>query len=253
MAQAPRRRRFRCGGTDHPLPPEPGPPQRAVALDRAPGAPAPRLVVDQPQKRPRSSWVRFEAALANECWQSDMTHWHLGEQKVEILHFIDDCSRAVLSSKVLRTATAPDTIELFYATAATWGLPASVLSDNGAIYTAAYRGAATGLEIDLAALGISFKHGKPNRLPRPRARSSATTRPSRSGSVPTMSSIPSTPSSAASNFSPATTTRSVPTKPMAARPSPSTRSGTRPHRASRARWSHRPPRFAGTGSTPTAP
>ena len=27
--------------------------------------------------------------------------------------------------------------------------------------TAAYRGAATGLEIDLAALGISFKHGKP--------------------------------------------------------------------------------------------
>ena len=120
------------------------------------------LVVDQPQKRPRSSWVRFEAALANECWQSDMTHWHLGEKKVEILHFIDDCSRAVLSSKVLRTATAPDTIELFYATAATWGLPASVLSElNGAIYTAAYRGAATGLEIDLAALGISFKHGKP--------------------------------------------------------------------------------------------
>jgi transposase InsO family protein len=119
------------------------------------------LVVDQPQKRPRSSWVRFEAALANECWQSDMTHWHVGEEKVEILHFIDDCSRAVLSSKVLRTATAPDTIELFYATAATWGLPASVLSDNGAIYTAAYRGAATGLEIDLAALGINFKHGKP--------------------------------------------------------------------------------------------
>ena len=117
--------------------------------------------MDQPQKRPRSSWVRFEATLANECWQSDMTHWHVGEEKVEILHFIDDCSRAVLSSKVLGTATAPDTIELFYATAATWGLPACVLSDNGAIYTAAYRGAATGLEIDLAALGISFKHGKP--------------------------------------------------------------------------------------------
>ena len=109
------------------------------------------LVVDQPQKRPRSSWVRFEAALANECRQSDMTHWHVGEEKVEILHFTDDCSRAVLSSKVLRTATAPDTIELFYGTTATWGLPACVLSDNGAIYTAAYRGASTGLEIDLAA------------------------------------------------------------------------------------------------------
>jgi hypothetical protein len=90
-----------------------------------------------------------------------MTHWHVGEVKVEILHFIDDCSRAVLSSKVLGTATAPDTIELFYETAGTWGLPASLLSDNGAIYTAAYRGASTGLEIDLAALGINFKHGKP--------------------------------------------------------------------------------------------
>jgi transposase InsO family protein len=119
------------------------------------------LVADQPQKRPRSSWTRFEAALPNECWQSDMTHWHVGQEKVEILHFIDDCSRVVLSSKVVSTATASDTVELFYATAATWGLPASVLSDNGAIYTAAYRGAATGLEIDLAALGISFKHGKP--------------------------------------------------------------------------------------------
>ena len=119
------------------------------------------LVVDQPQKRPRSSWIRFEADLPNECWQSDMTHWHVGDDKVDILHFIDDCSRAVLSSKVLGSATAPDTVELFYSTAATWGLPASVLSDNGAIYTAAYRGAATGLEIDLAALGIGFKHGKP--------------------------------------------------------------------------------------------
>jgi transposase len=119
------------------------------------------LVVDQPQKRPRSSWIRFEAELPNECWQSDMTHWHVCEEKVEILHFIDDCSRAVLASKVLSVATAPDTIELFYATAATWGLPASVLSDNGAIYTATYRGASTGLEIDLAALGITFKHGKP--------------------------------------------------------------------------------------------
>jgi transposase InsO family protein len=119
------------------------------------------FVVDQPQKRPRTSWIRFAADLPNECWQTDMTHWHAGGEKVEILHFIDDCSRVALSSKVLAVATSANAIELFYATAATWGLPASVLSDNGAIYTAAYRGAATGLEMDLAALGISFKHGKP--------------------------------------------------------------------------------------------
>src|SRR5712675_593635 len=32
------------------------------------------FVNPQPQKRPRSSFIRFEAALPNETWQSDMTH-----------------------------------------------------------------------------------------------------------------------------------------------------------------------------------
>jgi putative transposase len=72
------------------------------------------LVIDQPKKRPRSSWIRSEADLPNECWQSDMTHWHVGGDKVEILHFVDDCSRAVLGSLVVAVATAADAIELFY-------------------------------------------------------------------------------------------------------------------------------------------
>jgi hypothetical protein len=91
-----------------------------------------------------------------------MTHWQLDSgAKVEIVNFIDDYSRAVLCSVVVSVATAAEVVRLFYDTAATWGLPASVLSDNGAIYTAAYRGSHTGMEIELAALGITFKHGKP--------------------------------------------------------------------------------------------
>jgi transposase len=31
------------------------------------------FVSPQPHKRPRSSWVRFEAQLPNECWQSDVS------------------------------------------------------------------------------------------------------------------------------------------------------------------------------------
>src|SRR6266487_2308201 len=31
------------------------------------------FVTPQPHKRPRSSWIRFEAQLPNECWQSDVT------------------------------------------------------------------------------------------------------------------------------------------------------------------------------------
>ena len=35
------------------------------------------LVVPQRQKRPRSSLIRFEAELPNECWQADVTVWRL--------------------------------------------------------------------------------------------------------------------------------------------------------------------------------
>lgn len=91
-----------------------------------------------------------------------MTHWHLADDvPVEIINFIDDHSRAVLASVVVDVATAAKVVEIFFDTAANFGLPASVLSDNGAIYTAAYRGSHTGMEIELAALGITFKHGKP--------------------------------------------------------------------------------------------
>jgi hypothetical protein len=91
-----------------------------------------------------------------------MTHWHLDDgAHCEIVNFIDDYSRAALASVAVTTATATDVVRIFFQAAATYGLPASLLSDNGAIYTAAYRGAATGLEIELAALGITFKHGKP--------------------------------------------------------------------------------------------
>lgn len=120
------------------------------------------FVVPQPQKRPRSSWQRFEADLPNECWQSDVTHWTLrGDRPVEIVNFIDDHSRAVMASVAVEVATAPDIVRIFYAATSTYGLPRSVLSDNGAVYTAAYRGSHSGLEIELTRLGITFKHGKP--------------------------------------------------------------------------------------------
>ena len=35
------------------------------------------LVIPEPRKRPRSSYIRFEAAQPNETWQSDFTHWTL--------------------------------------------------------------------------------------------------------------------------------------------------------------------------------
>jgi hypothetical protein len=33
------------------------------------------LVTADPSKRPKSSCIRFEADMPNECWQSDFTHY----------------------------------------------------------------------------------------------------------------------------------------------------------------------------------
>ena len=52
----------------------------------------------QPQKRPRSSYIRFAAEQPNERWQADFTHWWLADgTHVEILDWLDDHARYALS------------------------------------------------------------------------------------------------------------------------------------------------------------
>ena len=120
------------------------------------------LVTPQPHKRPRSSFVRFEAALPNECWQSDMTHWVLaGGRGCEIVNFIDDHSRLCLASVALPVTTAVDVGAVFQGARAQHGTPASVLTDNGCIYTAEHRGGKVVLETELERLGIQHKRSRP--------------------------------------------------------------------------------------------
>jgi transposase len=35
------------------------------------------LVTPEPRKKPRASYIRFQAELPNECWQADFTHYYL--------------------------------------------------------------------------------------------------------------------------------------------------------------------------------
>src|SRR5690606_30172729 len=75
------------------------------------------LVEPAPKKRPRSSYIRFEAALPNETWQSDFTHWRLADgTDAEILTFLDDCSRCALSVTVHQRVTGPIVLEAFRST-----------------------------------------------------------------------------------------------------------------------------------------
>ena len=69
------------------------------------------LVTPQPRKRPRSSWTRFAAEQPNELWQSDFTHWPLaGGRDAEILAWIDDHSRYVLSLTAHAPVTGQDVV-----------------------------------------------------------------------------------------------------------------------------------------------
>lgn len=135
------------------------------------------FVTPQPRKRPRSSFIRFVAELPNECWQSDMTHWHLADGTgVEILTFLDDHSRLALAVRSYPTVSMANVRGLFRQCCQRYGTPASVLTDNGAIYNATSRGGRSGFESDLAAAGVLYKHSRPY-PPRPAGRSSAGTAP----------------------------------------------------------------------------
>ncbi|KHK94782.1 transposase, partial [Microbacterium mangrovi] len=92
------------------------------------------LIIPEPRKRPRSSYVRFEAAQPNETWQSDFTHWRLGDgTDVEILNWIDDHARFLLSCTVHTPVTGDDVVDTFLAAVETYGAPASTLTDNGRV------------------------------------------------------------------------------------------------------------------------
>jgi len=120
------------------------------------------LVTGQPQKRPRSSWIRFQAELPNEMWQADSTHWLLADgSDVEILNLVDDHSRFCLASVAFRTVKAPDVLETFFLAAANYGYPAKFLSDNAAVFSGAPRKGRVVLESELDRLGIQSRHSSP--------------------------------------------------------------------------------------------
>jgi transposase InsO family protein len=128
-------------------------------------------VTPDPSKRPKSSYVRFEAEMPNECWQSDFTHYRLTGRDgspgadCEILTWLDDCTRYALSVTAHRRVTGPTVLATFRATVAAHGAPASTLTDNGMVFTTRFAGGKGGrnhLEHELRELHITQKNGQPN-------------------------------------------------------------------------------------------
>ena len=120
------------------------------------------LVAPQPRKRPRSSYTRFEMAQPNEMWQSDFIHWRLQDgTEVEILNWLDDHSRYLLSCTAHTPVSGDDVVSTFLAVIDDHGAPASTLTDNGRVYTARFGGGRNAFEYLLPILGVRQKNGSP--------------------------------------------------------------------------------------------
>ena len=132
------------------------------------------LVVPEPKKRPKSSYIRFQAEMPNETWQADFTHYRLHRPDgrpgadTEILTWLDDCSRYALSVTAHHRVTGPIVLRTFREAVAEHGIPASTLTDNGMVFTTRLsqgkKGAGTrnGLETEIRRLNVVQKNGRPN-------------------------------------------------------------------------------------------
>ena len=122
----------------------------------------------EPKKKPKSAYLRFEAAQPNECWQSDFTHYPLTTgTDVEVITWLDDHSRYALHLSAHPRITGQIVLSTFRAAITEHGCPASTLTDNGMVYTVRHaghgrRGGRNAFETELATLGIRQKNGRGN-------------------------------------------------------------------------------------------
>ena len=132
------------------------------------------LIVSEPKKKPKAAYICFAAEQPNQMWQTDFTHYRLTRSDgtpgadVEILTFLDDHSRYALSITCHQPVTGPAVVAAFRQAVADQGIPASVLSDNGMVFTTRFAGGhagrdtINGFQAELRRLGVVQKHSKPN-------------------------------------------------------------------------------------------
>lgn len=125
------------------------------------------LITPEPKKKPRSSYIRFQAEQPNETWQSDFTHWRLANGvDIEILTWLDDHSRYALSVTAHPHITGPIVVTTFRAATEQHGIPFSTLTDNGLVFTTRFsQGGITsrnGFETELVRLRVRQKNSRPN-------------------------------------------------------------------------------------------
>jgi transposase InsO family protein len=112
-------------------------------------------IVRVPQRRPRRSRHRFEAAQPNSMWQMDGFEYALATGRtVVVLQIIDDCSRFDLALRAAPSENGADVWAAVVHAVERYGLPARFLTDNGTAFSGRRRGWISRLEENLRALGV---------------------------------------------------------------------------------------------------
>src|SRR4051794_9427549 len=125
------------------------------------------LVTAEPKKKPKSSYIRFQAEQPNETWQADFTHHRLADgTDIEILTWLDDHSRYALSITAHRPVSGPAVVATFRQAITRHGKPFPTLPDNGLVspprFAPGGRTSRNALENELVKLRVRQKNSKPN-------------------------------------------------------------------------------------------
>ncbi len=112
-------------------------------------------VVAQPKKRPKKSTRRFAAAFPNAMWQMDGLEYRLTSgRRVVVIQIEDDCSRLDLADRAAISENSEDVWAAVQAAIGGYGVPRTMLTDNGSAFNGHRRGFTTALETRLRALGV---------------------------------------------------------------------------------------------------
>jgi putative transposase len=121
------------------------------------------MVVPQPQKRPRSSYRRFEAALVHELWQLDAFEWPLLDGSPAVVFQLeDDHSRCSVASRAAFGETSQDAVAVFDAGVAAYQVPGWLLTDNHVSLNPTRRGMVGRLVSHVQMLGVTPITGRPH-------------------------------------------------------------------------------------------
>jgi transposase InsO family protein len=119
-----------------------------------------RLIDPKPRRRRRDDYIRWERSRAMELWQMDvMGSVYLSDRtQLSVVTGIDDHSRFCVIAKLVPRATARPVCDALLEALTTYGIPESILTDNGKVFTGKLARKPATVLFDRICLNNGIKH-----------------------------------------------------------------------------------------------